>query len=284
LYCQGYTYEQEPHDITKAVFENRKEITKKSAIIHLYGKLAVDICSCEKLLLPNIEVRIVLFRSQPNFCLIGDDATKGYRVKINTASLLVRKMSVASSIYNSLKRAHEKNPARYVYSESRGKTFIIPGGQNLFIRENIFNNEPIRRLVIAMNTNADFTGALTTNPFHYQKFGLREVKIIRNGIPLVSLNTQNDVYAYRTTLKSLNFTHDGPNIFLEDYPNHYILVFDLTSTAESTMDVIYPELGGAIRIELYFDTGLTDATELLLLGERLSTIYIDKDNKVVKDG
>ena len=45
------------------------------------------------------------------------------------------------------------------------KTFIIPARQNQFIRENIFNNAPIRRVAIAMNSNSAFTGSFAENAF-----------------------------------------------------------------------------------------------------------------------
>ena len=43
-------------------------------------------------------------------------------------------------------------PVEYNYLETLSKTFIIPARQNQFIQENIFNNAPIRRIAIAMNT------------------------------------------------------------------------------------------------------------------------------------
>ena len=57
--------------------------------------------------------------------------------------------------------------------ETIARTFIIPSGQNQFIQENVFNNAPIRRIAIAMNTNSAFTGHFQENLFLYQKFGLR---------------------------------------------------------------------------------------------------------------
>ena len=55
-------------------------------------------------------------------------------------------------------------PVKYNYLETLANTFIIPARQNQFIQENIFNNAPIRRIAIAMNTNSAFTGSFTENP------------------------------------------------------------------------------------------------------------------------
>ena len=80
-------------------------------------------------------------------------------------------------------------PVEYNYLETLAKTFIIPVRQNQFIQENIFNNAPIRRIAIAMNTNCAFTGSFTENPFWYQQFDLRQIRILRGGQPIVDFDT-----------------------------------------------------------------------------------------------
>ena len=65
-------------------------------------------------------------------------------------------------------------PVEYNCLETLAKTFIIPARQNQFIQENIFNNAPIRRIAITMNTNSAFSGSNTENPFWYQQFDLRQ--------------------------------------------------------------------------------------------------------------
>ena len=72
-------------------------------------------------------------------------------------------------------------PVEYSYLETLAKTFIIPARQNQFIQGNIFNNAPIRRVAIAINTNSAFTGSFTENPFWYQQFDHRQIRILRGG-------------------------------------------------------------------------------------------------------
>ena len=55
------------------------------------------------------------------------------------------------------------NPVQLNYWETLAKTLIIPARQNQFIQDNIFNNAPVRRIAIAMNTNSAFTGSYTEN-------------------------------------------------------------------------------------------------------------------------
>lgn len=285
LYCQGYTFEDTPGDIESDSFNSREERTQRSRTLHLYGRLAADVFRCPNLLLPNTSVRINLVKSGSNFVLLTTQENKNFRVKFQRASLHARLMTVTDAVDRGISNALSKAPARYVFPEQRTKTFIIPPNQNQFIRENVFNNEPIRRIVLAMNTNEAFSGTLKTNPYNYQKFGLRELRIFRGGKPFLMVNTTNDVRTYFNTLSSLDFDQDGPSISLQNYQSHYYLVFDMTSTQEANQDVLFPEcIGSGIRIELYFDKNLDNSVELMVMGERFSTILIQKDGRVLKDG
>ena len=165
------------------------------------------------------------------------------------------------------------------------KTFVIPNGQNQYIYENIFNNAPIRRLAIAMNTNTAFTGSLKTNPFHYQKFNLRSIWIVRGSHVVVDMDTTDNVQSYITTMRALKFDEDGPGIPLEEYPEHFVQVFDLNYTQEKNVHVYHPDVVAAsLRLELYFTSPLPSATEVAVFGVRFSTIFIDKTGTVVKKG
>ena len=73
--------------------------------------------------------------------------------------------------------------------------------------------------------------------------------------------------------------------YLCQYENHFVQVFDLTSTQEANVQMYYPDVVAAsLRLELFFQTALTETIEVIVLGERLSTIYLDKSGTVVKNG
>ena len=135
-----------------------------------------------------------------------------------------------------------------------------------------------------MNTNSAFTGHFQENPFHYQKFGLRKFRIVRGGRAIVSLDTTNDCRAYVTTMKAMNFNEEIPALPNHQFQNHYILVFDLTSLQDAGENIHYPELSGeSIRLEIFFDRSLRNVTEIIVLGERMSTVKIDQFGTVAKN-
>ena len=64
-----------------------------------------------------------------------------------------------------------------------------------------------------------------------------------------------------------------------------MLVFDLTSTQKSNVQMYYPDIVEAgFRLERYFAENLRHTIEVIVLGERLSTVYFDKNGAVVKNG
>ena len=282
LACHGYEFEKEPSDYEKSPFIDREEELLLKNGSTYYGKLAIDLFQCEKLLLPNTKVRLKLIRARPTFYMISCNPLVS--PKVLDCSLFTRRVVVNELYHQTIKYQLTHQPACYNFMETIARTFIIPSGQNQFIHENVFNNAPIRRVAIAMNTNSAFTGQFQENPFHYQKFVLRELRIVRGGRAIVSLDTTNDCRAYVTTMKAMNFNEEIPALPNHLFQNHYILVFDLTSLQDAGENVHYPELSGeSIRLEMFFDRSLRNVTEIIVLGERMSTVKIDQFGTVAKN-
>ena len=163
----------------KAHFLDRDEVLLLKDGVTLCGKLAIDLLQYEKLILPNTKSRLKLIRARPNFYMISYNPQVSLRVL--DCSLFTRHVVVNEVYHQTIKYQLTHHPACYNFMKSIARTFFIPSGQNQFIQEKVFNNAPIRRIAIAMNTNSPFTGHFQENPFHYRKFGLRELRNVRGG-------------------------------------------------------------------------------------------------------
>ena len=168
-------------------------------------------------------------------------------------------------------------PVEYNYLETLAKKFIIPARQNQFIRENILNNDPIRRVAIALNTNSASPGSFTENPFWYQQFDLIQIRRVRGGQPNVDFDTADNCCLYVATMKAMKFQDDSPSIPIAEFKDRYVLVFDSTSMQDASVKCHCPELAGEpLRLELIFTPLFENVTELIVLGERMSSIAVDK--------
>ena len=134
-----------------------------------------------------------------------------------------------------------------------------------------------------MNTNSAFTGSYTENPFWYQQFELRQFRILRGGQPIVDFDAADNCRLYVTTMKAMNFQDDIPSLPIDNFKDHYVLVFDLTSMQDATENCHYPELVvEPLRLELNFTFPPEHVTDSIVLGERMSSVAVDKFGVVGK--
>ena len=78
-------------------------------------------------------------------------------------------------------------------------------------------------------------------------------------------------------MKAMNFQDDIPSFPINILKDHYVLVFDLISMQDATENCHNPELvGEPLRLELNFTFPLEHVTELIVLGERMSSVAVDK--------
>ena len=85
-------------------------------------------------------------------------------------------------------------------------------------------------------------------------------------------------------MKAINFSEEIPKLPSAFFTDHYVLVFDLTSLQDHGENVFYPELSGeSLRLEMFFEHPLTLVTELIVLGERISSVRNDQIGTVAKN-
>ena len=280
LHCEGYDFEANPDDVQDSPLSEpfsfrRLKMLLKNEGFTLYGKLGVDFFTTSEILYPNMKVRIRLIRERPNFYMIIDNPNVG--LGIVDCSLYIRRIGLKEAYHKRRMDMLAYAPVEYNNMETLAKTFIIPSSQNQFIQENISNNAPIGRIAIAMNTNSALTGSFTGNPFWYQQFDFRQIWILRGGQLIVDYDTPDNCRLFVTTMKAMNFQDDITSIPIDNFQDHYVLVFDLTSMQDATEHCHYPELvGEPFRLELNFNTNLEHVTEVIVLRERMSSVAVDK--------
>ena len=280
LHCKGYDYEKFPDEIMEAplsepFFIRRKKMLNRPDGFMLYGKLGVDFFSTSEMLYPNMKIRLRLIRARPNFYMISDNPNVS--LGIVDCSLYTRRIALKDDYHKKRLDMLAYTPVEFKYLETLAKTFIFPARQNQFIQEDNFNNAPVRRIAIAMNTNSAFTGSYSKNPFWYQQFDLKQIIILRGGQPIVDFDAADICRLYITTMKAMNFQDHIPSIPIHNFKDHYVLVFDLTSMQDATANCHYPKLvGEPLRLEINFTFLLEHITELIVLGERTSSVAVDK--------
>ena len=82
----------------------------------------------------------------------------------------------------------------------------------------------------------------------------------------------------------MNFQDHIPSILIDNFKDHYILVFDLTSMQDAAKNCLYPGIvGEPLRLELDFTLPPEHVTELNVLKKRMSSVAVDKFSGVGKN-
>ena len=85
-------------------------------------------------------------------------------------------------------------------------------------------------------------------------------------------------------MKAMNFQDDIPSIPIDNFKDHYVLVFDWTSMQDATENYHHPELvEEPLRLELDFYLPLEHVNELIVLGERISSVAVEEFGVVRKN-
>ena len=131
----------------------------------------------------------------------------------------------------------------YRYNEVITNTFLATAGQRSWKHRDIFTKEPKGRLIVSMCRSNAFFGTNNINPYHYQKFNLREFTVYRNGFATAGtpMLTNDNKRLYYNSISALGFVENGHGIILNDFAHLFIMVFDLTSTQQATHDFFHPE-------------------------------------------
>ena len=206
--------------LSEPFFTRRMKMLSRPDGFMLYGKLGVDVFSTSELLYPNMKFRLRLIRARPNFYMISDNPNVS--LGIVDCSIFTRRIALKDDYHKKRMNMFAYTPVKFNYLETLAKTFIIPARQNQFIREKIFTNAPVRRIAIAINTNPAFTGSYTENPFWYQQFELRQIRILWGGQPIVDFDAADSCRFYVTTMKAMNFQDDIPWIPIDNFKNRYV--------------------------------------------------------------
>ena len=119
-----------------------------------------------------------------------------------------------------------------------------------------------------MSTNSAFTGSYTENPFLYQHFHLRQIKVLVLGQPVVEFDAAQNCHftCMVRQWKQGTFKVMSNHCQLIFSKYHYVLVIDLTSIQNASEKCHYPKLvGEPLRLELNFTFPLEHVIRLVEL-------------------
>jgi len=290
-----YKDEASKHDevaagTTNSGFQSRKNLFKASKLVDLAGPLHFDLANQPKLLINGVDVRIKLERHKNAFCLMS--AADDFKISVKSASLFIRKVSVAPSVLLAQEKALERGLVRMPLRRIEVKCFALSSGLQSSTIANAFIGQLPSKLIIGFVSNEAFNGKNNKNPFKFQHYNLNYLCILEGSRMIPSKpftpDFSNNIYArsYLSLFTDLNRYHKGQNInisydeFLSGFTLHCI---DLTPDMASSASHVSVTKNGNLAIDLKFGTALTETVSLIVFAEYRSEISGDKSRTIYTD-
>ncbi|XP_076743139.1 uncharacterized protein F54H12.2-like [Maylandia zebra] len=296
-FSAGLFYKDTAGDMDSIVISNgpnkglkqRAVFTAESREVDLLGPLHADIFFCERLLLNSVDLRIKLIRNSDAFSLMGTRDSQ-FALKITSASLFVKKVTVSPAVRLGHAAALMKGNALYPLSRVSVKTYSIPENSRICNQENLFLGAMPKYVVLGMVHHDAFTGRRDMSPFNFRHNDVEYLALCQDGrqVPAKAFQPQFDrgnsvrefYHMFSATgrhLKDLPLSIDRRE-FNEGYA---LFAFNLEPCEDA--DALSPVSNGNLRLEMRFRVPLPQTTTLIVYACYDSILEIDSKRQVLVD-
>ena len=178
----------ESFSATSLGFKKRAAYSNGSNQFTMLGQIVAGIFNQKKWLPPGTQIRIVLRRNPPHFCLDSsaeEDTVSGNKVKrsftyeIDEASFLVCRKRVSSRIMEIHRSLLESNNSfKFATNDAFVKTIQIPQGMTSVTSDNVIMGPIPKIIVIGCVKSSAMTGRLTESPMNFAHNNLKQVSLM----------------------------------------------------------------------------------------------------------
>ena len=292
-------------------FAKRSKFIRNGKQFVLSGPIFADIFMNDRLLLNMVDLKVVLNRSNPKFCLMdlsgsGTPQVKP-EVKLMDVILKIRKLRVDQAVSDGIERMLKQTPALYPVRRVECKILTVPESLPTTRQDNIFSGIIPKTFVVGFVAVDAASGVYTKNPYNFAHFGVTSVSLTANGeeIPFkqLTLKYPKDAdgkidttagedaeldfdEAYNTLFSGTGkiYSNAGLDIDRDDYPGGYALyAFDLTPDMCKSSDYFNTVQRGSLSLALTFSKATEHPLAMVCYGDFENVIRIDSERNAMYD-
>ncbi|KAK6191147.1 hypothetical protein SNE40_002887 [Patella caerulea] len=141
-------------------------------------KLHLDF-SQNKYLFNGVYMRIRMVRTKDTFCLMATN--DNFKVVIEKASLFIQRLKLNPSVTVAHASALMKRNAIYPIRRVDVKSFTTPAGNRSLDKDNLFQGQTPRRVIVTFVSNEAFSGSMIKSPFRLQNFDINHISLHEDG-------------------------------------------------------------------------------------------------------
>ena len=226
------------------------------------------------------------------FCLMSATGTEKLQildcefvvryVKINDSVRLQHLNIMTGRVKGSLPR-----PALYNLERGDVQAYNIASGQSSFQRNDLFLGKIPRRVVIGLVRHDAYVGNMGQNPFNFQLFGLKTLKLLVNGeeypTSAIELDDNGNVNGYNSLLLGSGHMHRGPGLQISRknwFDGFALFMWDLTPDGSGAAAHMHPEYKGQVSINGLFSDPTNTVLTMIVYAEYVDVMEIDADKNV----
>jgi hypothetical protein len=273
----------------------RYKFTRQNQWVDMIGPIHSDIFLQERYLINGVDLGVRFTRSKPKFCLMSPSTAPHFKVQISDASLYVRKVKIADSVFlahqNALSRANLVYPlTHYVL-----KSFSI-AGNSVGPSDNTFVGQlPTEMVVVFVDSDAA-NGNYLKNPFNFKTMDIQQFMIKFDGVQVPAKplspkfsdgkSTGTFVRAYQSLFNGTGklFTNHGSIIRRQDYAQGYcIFAFDFRADIGSRGHYSLRR-NGCVQVDVQFGHALPNTINMIVCGEFDSFIEVTRSREIISFG
>ena len=279
----------EPNESRSAFIASSDETGKT---LELMGRLHIDLSFQGRAFLGGTELRLKLYPSKPEFCLMIKGNIKPV-LYIESVSLFVRRAKVNPAVVQAHQQALATKPAKYPLTRGEVKRSILKKGTIDASIENVIAGKLPRRIFIAFVSNESANGSFTKNPYNFKLYDISFLSCYINGHPFPAIPYQpsegNTLREYFSFMDAANQTGTSTYIDIDrtDYMNGFaIFGFNLSPDLSDGCGMaghISAIREGSLRVQVVFKNALPETVTMLTYCEFDSFLQIDANRNPVVD-
>jgi hypothetical protein len=271
-------------------------VMKHSKVTDLLCKPHADLFMQNRPIIPNVDIRIRMTRSSPEFTIMADESDpNSYMIKIVSAKLIVRYIEPSTDIIIAHNKALEKgNTCKYPLHRCLVTTYCIPKGVMSHSRSIAIVGQLPVRIIIGIVRNDAYNGKYSLNPFVFNHYHLSYLQIVINGRALTAnpltpdfdaaSGSEQFARAYNTIFSGTDslFQNFGNSISKKDYKQGYTL-YAFKLSEDFGDDYFGMKKEGNVQIDIRFSKPTEHTFNVILYQEYLNILDIDKNRFVTFD-
>lgn len=264
---------------------------RKSKTVEMLGRLRIDMFEQERYLPNGISMKLRFHRQKDRFCLMAKADANAFKINIEDAYLLVRKVRPSPGVILGHSDALLKMPAKFPILRKDCINIAVPRGMRSLKRDNIFRGQLPKRVVVAMVDSAAMAGAYERNPYNFKHYSFSYLQLFSDGAPVHARPLKpnfadgNYIHCYETLYRGLN-KMDGERSSIikrvEWNKGYSLAAFDLTPDMDSS-DHFPPIKHGNLRLEIEFADALPETINVLVYAEFDNIVEITVDRQLQFD-